>query len=67
MGTACLSSRGAAGRLSRLAGIGAGMAIEMAAKREIALMRMDVVFIFAVDREELLRRGKMGFRLSGEG
>lgn len=32
--------------LSRFAGIGAGMAIERAAKRETALMRMDVVFIF---------------------
>lgn len=32
--------------LSRVAGIGAGMAIERAAKRETALMRMDVVFIF---------------------
>lgn len=30
------------------AGIGVEMAVERAAKREIAQMRMDVVFIFAV-------------------
>lgn len=30
------------------AGIGAGIAIERAAKRDTALMRMDVVFMFAV-------------------
>lgn len=53
MDTACLASSGAAGRLSSWAsGIGAGMATERAAKRETALMRMDVVFIFAVGREE---------------
>lgn len=46
----CLvSSGGASGTFSRAsAGIGVGMAIERAAKRETALIGMDVVFSFAV-------------------
>lgn len=71
MGVCLASTSGpaAAGTFSPrpcVAGIGAGMAIERAAKRETALMRMGVVFIFffflrLVGEEGGSRNGILGY------